>query len=122
MNKHLPAFLKWSFASLLLLTFITACQREDNIAPVSFLTSSYNNEIVLKWNELILDVERYTPGYLPPVSARAYAYIGLAAYETALPGMPDYKSVGNYYQDLDLPVSNRAEGYHYPAARNAPYE
>src|SRR5687767_2601321 len=121
MNKHLPAFIKWNFVALLVLTFITSCQREENITPVSSLTSSYDNEIVLKWNELILDVERFTPGYLPPVSARAYAYIGLAAYETALPGMPEYKSFVNYYQGLQLPVSHRDDGYHYPAALNSAY-
>ncbi|HUR30596.1 MAG TPA: phosphatase PAP2 family protein [Saprospiraceae bacterium] len=121
MNKHLLLFAKWSSVSFLLLTFVTACQREENIAPVTPLASSYDNEIVAKWNELILDVERFTPGYLPPVSARAYAYIGLVAYETTLPGMPDYKSFGNYYLGLQLPVNQRPDGYHYPTALNSAY-
>lgn len=104
---------------ILILTFFQACKQEE--LPVNPLVESYDNEVVLKWNELLLEVERYTPGYLPPVSARAFAYIGLAGYETAVPGMPEYKSLGNYYAGLALPEAEGSGAYHYPTALNSAY-
>ena len=89
-----------------MVSFLTACQDEDPAVTTDQSTASYDNEVVIKWNDLILEVERYTPGYLPPVAARSLAYIGLAAYETAIPGMPDHKSLGDYYAGLDLPAAN----------------
>jgi hypothetical protein len=112
---------KLLLSSMLLLLFITACKDNDNVSPEAKLTASYNNEVVLKWNTLLLDVERFTPGYLPPVAARAYAYVGLAAYETAIPGMPAYQSFGKYYAGLALPSAGGSDDYHYPTALNAAY-
>src|SRR6187397_973703 len=121
MIKNLRLSAKLLLLSALTMIFITACQQEDNVSPDALLTASYDNEVVMKWNNLLLEIDRYTPGYLPPVSARSYAYIGLAAYETALPGMPDYKSFGKYYDGLELPSSAGAESYHYPTALNNAY-
>lgn len=104
---------------ILILTFFQACKQDE--LPVNPLVESYDSEVVLKWNELLLEVERFTPGYLPPVSARSFGYIGLAAYETAVPGMPDYKSLGNYYAGLELPVAEGSGAYHYPTALNSAY-
>ncbi|HEX5113180.1 MAG TPA: vanadium-dependent haloperoxidase [Saprospiraceae bacterium] len=121
MIKTLFSTAKFLALSLLVMLLATACQDEDNITPESHLTSSYDNEVILKWNDLLLEIDRYTPGYLPPVSGRSYAYIGLAAYETAVPGMPDYKSLGKYYSGLALPSSAGGDAYYYPAALNSAY-
>ena len=121
MNNKLHLFGKWIFASILMVSFLTACQDEYPAITTDQSTASYDNEVVIKWNDLILEVERYTPGYLPPVAARSLAYIGLAAYETAIPGMPDHKSLGDYYAGLDLPAANPKINYHYPIAINAAY-
>ena len=121
MIKNLRLSAKLLLLSALTMIFITACQQEDNVSPDALLTASYDNEVVMKWNNLLLEVDRYTPGYLPPVSARSYAYIGLAAYETAVPGMPDYKSFGKYYSGLALPSNAGSDGYHYPVALNNAY-
>lgn len=123
MQKMPHAFAKWFVMAVLGLALFSACQRENepSILPVTELTESYDHEVVLKWNNLLLEVERFTPGYLPPVSARSFAYIGLAVYETAVPGMPDYKSLGGYYNGLKLPVIDASKSYHYPAALNSAY-
>lgn len=121
-KKHYP------FGTFLLLigaflAFLPACKRDKAVeAESEVLTSSFDSEVVLKWNELLLEVERFTPGYLPPVSARAFAYIGLAAYETVVPGMPEYRSLANvHYNQLQLPVPDQRIAYHYPAALNTAY-
>lgn len=106
--------------AVLLLLFV-ACQEESSYTPDTQLTSSYDQDVVVRWNELLLEVDRFTPGYLPPVSARAFGYIGLAVYETALPGMPGYKSLGRHFQGLSLPAPERNATYHYPAAINSAY-
>lgn len=121
MSKKLPFPATLLPASFALLFLIAACRRENDPPAPARLTASYDNEVVLKWNDLLLEVERYTPGYLPPVSARAFAYIGLAAYETAVPGMPDYKSLGPHYTGLQLPLARADADYHYPAALNNAY-
>ncbi|HZV68031.1 MAG TPA: hypothetical protein VFG10_00725 [Saprospiraceae bacterium] len=120
MNKHY-VFGKWILLSLTLLTFFTACQKEEPLTPVNPPAASYDNEVLVKWNNVLPEVERFTPGYLPPVGARSFAYIGLAAYETTIPGMPGFKSLQNSYAGLHLPVSEGPDAYHYPAALNSAY-
>ena len=102
-----------------ILTF-NACQDDPAENPTPVVASDYDNEVVLKWNDLILDVERFTPGFLPPVSARAYGYIGLTAYEVTVPGMPDHHSLGDHFAGLDLPSAPKAT-IHYPTALNNAY-
>lgn len=112
---------KYLFLLLFAGLYLTSCREDEITTPDVQLTAHYNSDVVLDWNELILDVERFTPGYLPPVAGRSYAYIGLAVYETALPGMPDYKSLGNYYLSLNLPHAPAIQDIHIPTAINAAY-
>ncbi len=121
MLSKLPFPGRLCLTAIAFLALLPACQRDDKPIETQPLTAAYDNEVVVKWNELLLDVERFTPGYLPPVSARAFAYIGLAAYETAVPGMPEYKSLGSHFSGLNLPTAETGEGYHYPAALNSAY-
>jgi hypothetical protein len=50
-------------------------------------------ELLMTWNRLLLDLERFTPGYHAPSSARMFAYISMAAYEASLPGNSGYASL-----------------------------
>ena len=121
MLNKLFNFGKWSMAAILLFSFITACQEDENTPAVDHSTASFDNEVVIKWGETILDIERYTPGYLPPVAARSLGYIGLAAYEVAVPGMSENKSLRAHFAALSLPTPNANINYHYPLALNAAY-
>lgn len=123
MQKMPLALAKWLLVTILGLALFSACQRDENPVEVDDeeLTADFDHEVALKWNELLLEVERFTPGYLPPVSARAFAYIGLAAYETAVPGMPGYRSLGSHYSGLKLPAFDPNKSYYYPAALNSAY-
>lgn len=104
---------------------LSSCGKEEPLVEevnYNAPTSTYSAEVALKWNELFLELERFTPGYRPPVSARASAYIGLAAYEAVLPGMASrYNSFGDYYEGLNLPNAT-GEDMHHPTALNAAYE
>jgi hypothetical protein len=120
---------KFSYLLLIVLAF-SACEKEevieevtDNTSTLTAPTASFSADVPLKWNELYLDLERFTSGYVAPISARANAYINLAAYEVALSGMSDdYRSFEGYYDGLDLPDVSTFGSIHYPTAVNAAYE
>lgn len=67
------------------------------------------SEIALAWMDLFLEIERYAAGMRPNASARAIAYIHLAAYETGLPAMPDFQSNQERLQGLNIrrPAGNQ---------------
>ena len=70
------------------------------------------------WLDLVRTLIKTTPGYTPPVAARALGYIGLTLYEAVVPGSRRYRSVGWLLQNPpDLP-RGRA-GRHWPAVANA---
>ncbi len=70
---------------------------------------------------LFLELERYAPGYRPPVAARALAYINLAAYETVVPGSADYQSVAGRFPGLTLPKPESGKAYCWEVAVNEAY-
>lgn len=77
-------------------------------------------EIALAWNDLALELERHTQGYRPPVSARMFAYLEMAAYESSLPALHDYISLERYVNGYKaLPYT--ASEYYLPAGLNAAY-
>lgn len=62
-----------------------------------------DNDIVEAWTDVLLEVEQYATGMRPNASARALAYIYLAAYETAVPGMREYASTARQLRGLRVP-------------------
>jgi hypothetical protein len=105
-------------AAALLLT--AQCTRER------FAQSSDQRDamrVLLCWNRLLLELDRYTAGYRPPVSARMYAYLALAAWEASLPGLPDKQSRADRYPGLQLPAWDGEPGtFILPVALHAAYE
>lgn len=78
--------------------------------------------LAIDWNHHILDAEVNTEGYRGPVAARAYGYIGLAAFEAARPGFAGkFKSVADMYPGIILPATPPAELYNLEIALNACY-
>ena len=81
-----------------------------------------DNNILAQWMELFLEVERYAAGMRPNASARAIAYINLAAYETALPGMPTFVSNSTEIPGLNiLPPNIDLHDLNFELALNACY-
>ncbi len=62
-----------------------------------------NNDILESWTELLMELDRYSTGMRPNATARAIAYIYLTAYETGVPGMDDFNSNENRFEDLNIP-------------------
>lgn len=118
MTKQIKLVSLGIFACFLLLQ---SCRPEDPLSPDVKLASDYDSEVVLAWNELLLEVDRFTPGYSPPISARTLGYMGYGVYEAVLPGMPGYKSLKHTFSGLQLPQPDPNAVYHYPAVVNAVY-
>jgi hypothetical protein len=78
-------------------------------------------EIALSWNNLILEYDRYAEGYRSPVSARMWAYTQLAAWEAALPGLPENRSVIKDVGGPELPAWNQRHTFIMPVVLNAVY-
>jgi hypothetical protein len=107
---------------LAIVLLIAACSRdEDPRIEIRDQVSDYSYDIALRWNELLLDLERFTPGYRPPVSARTAGYVGLTAYEAVVHGMDRNNSLGNYFAGLDLPEFEPGQPYHWPSSLTAAY-
>lgn len=87
------------------------------IAPVK----SFDADVSIQWYKLFLEVDRFSPGYRPPAAARMLGYIGLAAYEAAVPGMTEYKSLDDLYPELNVPAIEKNKEYHWPTVLNATY-
>lgn len=116
MKKFVPLI-----AALALL--ISACQKDDDNKVKSSPASSYDHTIPLTWNQLFLEVERYCPGYKPPVSARNYGYLNLIAYEAVVHGSNSkYKSFSGYYPGLQIDEPQAGKEYDWEVSLNAAYE
>lgn len=113
-THHFNFFL---FLGLLLLA--TSCQTDDDLA--STITSSENYQsngsgknppkpggsnqdtrVIMDWIDLFLELDRYAEGMRPNATARALAYIHLAAYETMVPGLPDFTSNSGRIPDFEI--------------------
>ncbi|MBX2873838.1 MAG: vanadium-dependent haloperoxidase [Saprospiraceae bacterium] len=79
------------------------------------------SEIALAWMDLFLELERYAAGMRPNASARAIAYIHLAAYETGLPAMPDFESNEERLPGLEIQRLNNSQRIDWEIALNASY-
>ncbi len=61
-----------------------------------------DNEVVISWMDLFLELDRYAEGMRPNASARAIAYINLTAYEVMASTNRAYQSNDRDFTDLDL--------------------
>lgn len=103
---------------LVLSLFVSGCQPDpdDNLEVRIPEPASIDAEVALRFHELFLDLERFTPGYRPPVSARTSAYVGWIGYETLVPAMQGSTSLAPYFNVNDLPETEPGQAYHWPAA------
>lgn len=99
---------------LLVLLSATACRPIQEAPPAS----GYAASVALAWFNLSLKLVRETPGFSPPVAARAFGYLGVTLYQAVQPGMPDHRTLAGQLNELPaLPVA-QSGGYHWPLAAN----
>jgi PAP2 superfamily len=111
----------YALSIMLLTLFAISCGKEPENITTPNLVALNTSDVIVKWNDLFLDVERYAGGYRPGPAPRAIALIGLANYEACITAMPDYKSVASLYSGLSIPQPEISRGYHWPTVINASY-
>lgn len=103
--------------------FLSACQKDDDIVSSKNSAADYNHGLPLIWNQLFLEIERYCPGYRPPVSARNYGYVNLIAYEAVVHGSNlKYKSFSGHFPGLQINPPHKGKDYNWEVCLNAAYE
>lgn len=104
------------------LLILAACS-DDSVGPAPAgqkTTGQYPADVPVAWYDLALTLTKETPGFSPPVAARAFGYSGVALYEAVVPGMKGYVSLSGTLNALT--ITTRAEAgadYHWPSAANA---
>ena len=81
--------------------------------------SNTDADVLYEWTELMLELERYAGGMRPNASARAFAYIYLASYETAVSGIRNYDSTEDNLNGFEIDQEERPQGVNYEIALNS---
>jgi hypothetical protein len=103
----------------------TGCKKEgpgddhpgkDPALP-AFLSDS---ELPLAWFNLAIKLVRTTPGNTGPVASRSFGYMGLALYESVVPGEHDFRSIQKQLNGLPaLPKADNGNNYIDAISANA---
>jgi hypothetical protein len=120
--------MKLRLKSALLLTtfavlFLIGCQKDSTPAPPvnpDIQASTYDASVPLAWFNLAISLARSVPGNTGPVQSRSFGYLGLALYESVVPGMPSNQSIQSQLNGLPaLPKTEVNKLYYYHVSANA---
>jgi PAP2 superfamily len=114
---------RWAKAAVLALVAASPLCGVAQTAPAAVTAkpaNAYTANVPTEWFQLALQLTQQTPGFSPPVAARAMGYLGLTLYESIVPGMPDRISLAGQLNELDsLPLAQPNEPLHWPTVANA---
>jgi len=133
-----PSSREWLLLTVISLSIFSACEKQidqpkkqDEILTVAnnsnhghlIQSKTYSSEVVLKWLDLkyriLLQPQEQNTGF-EFLKVRYYAYVGIALYESVVPGMPSYQSLSGQLSDMPvMPATVPGLAYHWPACANA---
>jgi hypothetical protein len=87
--------------------------------PPPTATADFSAEVATDWFALALALVQTTPGFSPPVAARAFGYAGLTLYEAVVAGMPQHQSLASQLTDLGALPGPPTPARHWPTVANA---
>jgi membrane-associated phospholipid phosphatase len=120
MHKFLSRALTAALVVVGLTTQVQAQTTQQTASVANRTADTYSAAVATEWTSLALSLTQQTPGFSPPVAARAFGYLGLALYESIVPGMPGYTSLAGQLNELNsLPVAQPDEPLHWPTVANA---
>lgn len=73
---------------LLAATLVPAAGRGQDAHPAAL-----DAAVATAWSDLLLELVRLSPGFTPPVAARAMGYLGVTLWEAVAPGTPGAQSL-----------------------------
>jgi hypothetical protein len=109
----------WPVAALLL--FLASCRKEDqNINTKEKTAAEETAAVANDWFKLTYDLTKQTPGFTPPVAARAYGYTAVAMYEAVVQGSSQYNSLQGRIAGLQAGAIPQKENrtYSWPVVAN----
>ncbi|MDB5112187.1 MAG: PA-phosphatase [Mucilaginibacter sp.] len=110
------------------LLIIESCKKDVNINNNGnqFLSSkpakSFDGAFIRSYYDLTCKIVKGTPGFFPPQASRAYAYISIASYESAVPGISSSGSLAGQLNGLSagsLPKPVDGQEYNWAISSNA---
>lgn len=102
---------------------IISCKKETGDLEVEdghghlHQTKSYSSEVAQKWHDFQLTLLRLPAGPNPygMNGNRYFAYLGVALYESVVPGMPGYQSLYGQLTNMPaMPATQPGKAYHWP--------
>ncbi len=81
---------------------------------------AYPAYVATEWFKLYVQLARRSPGFSPPVAARAFGYAGITLYEALVAGMPGYQSLSGQLSAMPvMPLPPAGAQLDWPAVANA---
>ncbi|MBL7795523.1 MAG: phosphatase PAP2 family protein [Saprospiraceae bacterium] len=115
---HKKYYTRFSLLFIATLWALSGC-RKDVTQPLPD-ANEYEADVAIQWFDKLYDLTKVCPGFTPPVASRAFGYAGVALYESVVPGMPEYRSLGGRLVGLPkMPVPDAYQEYYWPASANA---
>ena len=109
--------------TLVLLTIILAysCRKDNNKnIDLSPSTRTYSSDQLRNYFALMCTITKSTKGFFPTQAARAYGYVGIAAYESVVHGIPGASSLYGQLNGLTaIPAPGANLQYNWAISSNA---
>src|SRR4051812_29653535 len=114
-------YVNLAIATVFFFSLLTACRKTEHNDPLPVSSASrYSNDVATDWNDMSLRLIRTTPGFTPPVAARALGYTGVTLYESVVPGISGYRPMKDVLgYTYTLPSVDRTAQYNWAIAANA---
>jgi len=80
---------------------------------------TYDSSVPNHYYNFSLKLVKETPGFSPPVVARAFGFMGLTLYEAVVQGIPTHISTqGIMYELMNVTLPDPGADYHWPTVAN----
>lgn len=115
-----PVRVLFLLAAALTALFVQSC-KQINVDAARSSAHEFDSQVYLRWNDLFTQIDRNAKGYRPGPAPRALAYLGIAAYQSVVAGIPENNSLENILPGLDVPEASLVDEYYWPACVNESY-
>ena len=93
--------------------FFPSCKKNDVISFQDIpVLSQQPADVAVKWADMTLYTIRYSGFNTPTYSSRSLGYLGLALYESIVPGDSTHRSLSGQLNGLSLPMAEAGKSYH----------
>jgi len=103
-----------------LFLFLNSCRKQD--VPVYHDVPKLSDipaEVAIKWADMSLYTIRFSAFNSPTYTSRSLGYLGLAMYESIVPGDSVHRSMNGQLNGLSLPLPETGKSYQWILSLNA---